>query len=210
MGLLDRLFGNAEPSRPAPTENRTPRGSADGQAVERYRYLLRTAPPDAIEQAHREAFAQLTPEQRTQVLQELSREVPAAERANVQADPNGLARLATRAEVRQPGTLERVFGGARFGGGGGPGMGLGGMVAGSLLSSIAGTFIGTAIAHQFLGGFGGDEPHGLTDDAHANADQDQDPGQDNDVQNDDYGGGDDLAGDDFGGDDFGGGGLDEV
>src|SRR5262245_51770544 len=115
MGLLDRLFGNAGTNQPAPVENRAPRGNADEQAIERYRYLLRTAPPDALEEAHREAFAQLTPEQRAQVLQELSQTVPAAERANARADdPNALARLATRAELRQPGTLERVFGGARF------------------------------------------------------------------------------------------------
>jgi hypothetical protein len=35
----------------------------DKQALERYRYMLRTAPPDAIERAHEEAFAELTPDQ---------------------------------------------------------------------------------------------------------------------------------------------------
>src|SRR3712207_7066023 len=46
--------------------------STDEQAVERYRYLLRTAPPGAIEQAHAEAFAQLTPAQRRLVLEGLN------------------------------------------------------------------------------------------------------------------------------------------
>ena len=32
----------------------------DEQAVERYRYMLRTAPPDTIEQAHEEAFSRLS------------------------------------------------------------------------------------------------------------------------------------------------------
>jgi hypothetical protein len=58
--------------------------------------------------------------------------------------------MATRAEMRQPGFMERTFGGGGFGGGG-----FGSMLAGSLLGSIAGNFIGTAIAHQFLGGFDG-------------------------------------------------------
>lgn len=114
--------------------------------LERYRYLLRTAPPDAIEQAHAEAFAQLTPELRAQALRNLSEEIPPAERAagSGHDDPKSLARLATRAEVRQPGTLERAFGGR----------GMGAMTGGGLLSSVAGAFIGSAIAHQLFGGFG--------------------------------------------------------
>jgi hypothetical protein len=210
MGILDKLLGRDEPARAA--EPQAPRGNADEQAIERYRYLLQTAPPGAIEQAHQEAFAQLTPEQRTQVLSELSRVVPAAERANAQPEPQALARLATRAELREPGTLQRVFGGARFGGAPGMGgMGMGGSFAGTLLSSIAGTFIGTAIAHQFLDGFDGhgdggnddNEAHGLhgQDDSKDESDsQDQDQHEEH-ASNDDFAD-DDLGGDDFGGDDF--------
>ena len=82
----------------------------DEQAVARYRYLLRTAPPEQIEQAHAEAFAQLTPDQRQQVLAQLAAAVPAGERPRTD-DPETLARAATRAEMRQPGTLERALGG---------------------------------------------------------------------------------------------------
>ncbi|MBS1150491.1 MAG: hypothetical protein H6Q89_2189, partial [Myxococcaceae bacterium] len=57
------------------------------------------------------------------------------------SDPRALARAATRAELTRPGSLERTFAGA------------GGGFGGTLMSSIAGTFIGSAIAHQFLGGF---------------------------------------------------------
>ena len=42
--------------------------TTDEQAIARYRYRLKTAPPETIEQAHAEAFAQLTPEQRQQLL----------------------------------------------------------------------------------------------------------------------------------------------
>jgi hypothetical protein len=117
------------------------------ETLERYRYLLRTAPPDAIEHAHTEAFAQLTKEERAQVFWELGEELPLAERTvrpgPGQADPNSLARMATRAELRQPGALERVLGGR--------GMGMDG---GSLLSSVAGAVIGGAISHQLFAGLG--------------------------------------------------------
>lgn len=53
--------------------------SEDELAVERYRYLLRTAPPERIEDVHAEAFARLTPEQRRMVFDELSRTAPADE-----------------------------------------------------------------------------------------------------------------------------------
>src|SRR5215217_6253083 len=115
MGFLDRLLGR-EPARPAgpPSYGQDPYGqSSDGpsatrrpatqrtpdeRAIERYRYLLATAPPEAVEQAHAEAFAQLTPDQRRQVLQQLAQHVPAAERQG--DDPAVLARMAARTEMR--------------------------------------------------------------------------------------------------------------
>ena len=69
------------------------------QALERYRYLVRTAPPDAIEQAHEEAFAKLTPEQRRLALRDASAAVPEHERTGGD-DPRSLARMATRAETQ--------------------------------------------------------------------------------------------------------------
>ncbi len=107
MGVFDRIFGNP-PRQPAPTAS-----SDDEQAIARYRYMLKTAPPEAIEQAHTEAFARLTPEQRRMVLEQLRAATPETERTDstpVLADPKELARYATRAEIRQPGTLERTFG----------------------------------------------------------------------------------------------------
>src|SRR5215212_616639 len=128
MGFLDRLFGRGDdpaPQQPARPANQPAGQLTDEQAVARYRYMLQTAPPETIEQAHAEAFAQLTPEQRQMVLQEISQDLPESERAAVMrsgTDPRALARTATRAEMRQPGTLER-----RFGGMGAPGMGMGGI-----------------------------------------------------------------------------------
>ena len=209
MGLLDRLFGRRRhqqyppPAHRPATEaatgaHRARRGAAlpDQQAIERYRYLLRTAPPEQIEQAHAEAFEKLTVDQRQQVLAQLAAAVPAGERPRTD-DPATLARVATRAEVRQPGTLERALGGygpgygqaARrsgqggygqggygrggYGGGyGGPGMGS--MIGGSLLGTIGGLVIGTAVADALFdtgvgdgGLFGGGDEEACPEEARA-------------------------------------------
>jgi hypothetical protein len=230
----DRGQGYAGQEPPAGRGERLP----DDQAIARYRYLLRTAPPEKIEQAHAEAFAQLTVDQRQQVLAQLAAAVPAGERPRTD-DPETLARVATRAEMRQPGTLERALGGygPGYGGGGyGPGYGGGGygrggygpgyggpgmgsMIGGSLLGTIGGLVIGTAVADALFdtglgdGGLfgGGDEEayaEGYQDGAGADGgDYGGDPnadfagGADNGWDGGDFGGGD-FGGGDFGGGDF--------
>jgi hypothetical protein len=155
------LLGSDKPARQG--EAAQPE-SVDEQAISRYRYMLKTAPPETIEHAHAEAFAQLTPEQRRLVLQKLAESVPASERASAEqsgANPQALARMATRAEIRQPGAMERMFGQAG-------GVSLGGLMAGSLLSSIAGTVIGSMIAREFFAS----ESHGA-----AGLDDTREPGQ---------------------------------
>jgi hypothetical protein len=169
--------------------------SSDEQAVERYRYLLRTAPPETIEEAHAEAFARLTPEQRRMVLQELDSTLTPAERAAGAAydeDPRSLARLATRAEMRQPGTLERTWSGMPAG------MGMGGLMMGNFMSTIAGVIIGSAIADAFLGDAGYNEGSAEAADA---------PVDSSGAEGGDFAAGDSGFGDfgDFGGGDFGGG-----
>ena len=88
--------------------------SEDEQAVERYRYLLKTAPPERIEEVHAEAFERLTPEQRRMVYDEFTRTAPAGE-APRGDDPRSLAQAATRSEIRQPGFMERSLGGMNGG-----------------------------------------------------------------------------------------------
>lgn len=136
MSFFDRLFGAATPE---PEPRRAPVRSDDERAVERYRYLLQTAPPETIEQVHAEAFAKLSPEQRRLVFDELARTAPAGE-APADDQPATLARAATRSELRQPGTMERSLGGPSFGQ----------MVGASLLGTVAGYVIGSALASAFL------------------------------------------------------------
>jgi hypothetical protein len=196
MGFLDRLLGRStEPkSQPRPHASASspavPSELTDEQALERYRYLVRTAPPEAIEQAHEEAFAKLTPEQRRKALHDLSAAVPEHERAGGD-DPRSLARMATRAEMNRPGTVERAFGG-------GGGM-LGGM-GGPLLGSFAAAFAGSLVAQSLFSEFGGEEA-AAEDDGGAEGDAGDAGG---DTGGGDSGGGDFGSGD-FGGGDFGGG-----
>ena len=172
--------------------------SADERAVARYTYLLRTAPPERLEEVHAEAFAQLSPEQRQQVLGRLSQDLPPGE-APSSDDARDLARAATRAEMRRPGYMQSAFAG--------PGMGT--MMAGSMLGTIAGVVVGSAIADSMLGGFeGSEEAVGVGEAGAETGSVDDGSGFEGD-QGDaggDFGGdvGGDFAGGDFGGGDFGG------
>jgi hypothetical protein len=158
MSLLDRLFGRLRAaSAPRASHTRLPPrqagqtlgGESDAQALERYRYLMRTAPPEVLEQVHREAFSRLTPEQRRRALHELNASVPPSERIH-RDDPAALARMATRAELMRPGTVVSAFGGSGFGG-----VGLGGLLAGGLLTSFVGSAMGSMLAHQWMDGWHG-------------------------------------------------------
>jgi hypothetical protein len=183
MGFLDRLLGRSTGSESPPRQHASASSRAapgeltDEQALERYRYLVRTAPPDAIERAHEEAFARLTPEQRRLALRDLSAALPEHERTGGD-DPSSLARMATRAETSRPGTVERAFGGG------------GGMLGGTLLASFAAAFAGSLVAQSLFSELGGEE-----------AGAEADGGAEGDAG--DAGG--DAGGGDFGGGDIGGG-----
>lgn len=181
MGIFDR-FGRNDGARGRTYEGRPIEPSEDEQALARYRYMLRTAPPEAIEQAHAEAFEKLTPQQRRMLLEQLLAEAPESERRYAADDPQALARMATRAEVREPGVMERMFSRVPAAAPGSAGPGFGGIMASSLLGSVAGTVLGSVIAQSFLGHHGTDLGHhgqGLLDGDHANdAQQVSDAGAD--------------------------------
>lgn len=149
----DRLTGDERPQQ-AGTPSSAPRGSAAGahlpqsdrDALARYDYLLRTEPPERLEQVHQEAFARLTPEQRAVVLERLSTALPAGERPR-SADSAELARAATRGEAAQPGLMKRVLG---SGAGRGALAGVGLAAAGGLAVAIAGGAIASAAAGPIL------------------------------------------------------------
>ncbi|HEY0260667.1 MAG TPA: hypothetical protein VGC18_12545 [Lacisediminihabitans sp.] len=201
MGFLDRLLGRDEPQR----DEQRPRRDEDQLAVERYRYLLRTAPPETIEQVHTEAFSKLTPKQRDILFQQLTANAETPSERPADARPATLAQAATRAEIQQPGSLTRTLGGAGLGG-----PGLGGLFASSLLGSVAGYVIGSALVSAFMPmDNGGDAGTADGSDAGSDAgDQDGSGADTVDASADgaDYGAADYDGGSDFGGSDFGGGG----
>ena len=198
MGFLDRLLGREEPQPErqyappqAPRSAAAPQRTDDEMAVERYQYLLRTAPPETIEQVHTEAFAKLTPEQRDLLFRQFSENVNPSERP-ANAEPATLAQAATRAELQQPGTLARTFGNQGQGG-----MSFGGMVGSSMLGTIAGYVIGSAIVSAFM-------PMDAGADAGSGSGGDGADASGADASAGDSGGGDFGGGGGFG--DFGGGG----
>jgi hypothetical protein len=221
MSFLDRLFGaggQSPTNQPASFSRATttpssgpgsvaPARSADEIAVERYRYLLRTAPPETIEQVHRDAFSKLTPQQRDIMFEQLTANSPRGEQP-VSNDPASLATAATRSELRSPGTMERsLSGGAQANGQanaqGGQGMGFGGTFGSSMLGTVAGYVVASSLMSMFLPGPDMATDAGASDAGADNgADQGADTGADTstDASADagaDFGGGD--AGGDFGG-----------
>ncbi|KRB48273.1 hypothetical protein [Terrabacter sp. Root181] len=211
MGFLDKLLGRepmqqqrpqqAQPPTGQPYAVAAPRGGAsseDERAIARYKYLLRTAPPEDIERVHTEAFAKLSPEQRQMVLQRLNEDLPEGERPRSD-QPADLARSATRAEMSRPGYLQGAFGGGRGGG-----MGMGGMIAGSMLGTIAGVVVGSALADMMLGGYDSSPEAQEAGDATADAGDTGDTGDAGGDAGDGAGDTGDAGGSDFG--DFGGGG----
>ncbi|KIU03842.1 hypothetical protein [Frigoribacterium sp. MEB024] len=153
-----------------------PQGSAaDRAALAKYDYLLQTAPPQQLEQVHRDAFERLTPEQRQQVLARLSAEVPQGERP-ASSSPADLARAATRGETAHPGLMKRVLGstGGKVAAGAAVGAGVAGVaglavaVAGAAaVSSVALPLLSDAVTSgidfdQLTNGFGFEGLDGLT------------------------------------------------
>jgi hypothetical protein len=153
MGFLDRLFRAEEASEPAPREQAP---TDDVRAIERYRYLLRTAPPETIEAVHREAFGKLTDEQRAVIYEELSKGAGTGERP-LSSEPATLARAAIRAETRRPGTLDSALSNPAY-----RGPEFGGMIANSLIGTVADHVVGSALVSAFLPWDGGADA-GVTD-----------------------------------------------
>lgn len=79
-------------------------GAAEDQAVRQYRFLLRTAPQDALEAAHVDALSAIGPALRESVLATVRSELMAG--AHLSADDiRPLAHLITLGERRRPGSM---------------------------------------------------------------------------------------------------------
>ena len=86
------------------TKQPPPSDRLEDQAVRQYRYLLRTAPQDALEAAHVDALSTIGPGHRETVLRTVQTELVAGAQLEVD-DVRPLARLVTLGERRSPGVL---------------------------------------------------------------------------------------------------------
>jgi hypothetical protein len=135
MGLLDRLFRGR---RTPPAGDARP--ITGPEAVARWRYLLVTAPPEALTTAHADGLAGLGGDIRTEVLQRLRSALSALEPgAVVPAEGAVLVRAAARAERRSPGFLERALSADSRGE--------------RALTGLATAVVASAVAAPFLRGF---------------------------------------------------------
>lgn len=130
-------------SRTAPAAS-----DADRAAIARYDYLLQTADPQRVEQIHREAFARLTPEQRTLVEARMRQELEPGERPR-SSSPDDLARAAGRAEAMNPGRMRGLLSRVRGAGAGGAAVAAGGAAVG-LLGAVAGGAVVSSVAGPLL------------------------------------------------------------
>jgi hypothetical protein len=140
MGLIDRLLRG----RRTPDEKNTRPLSAE-EAVARWRYLVGTAPPEAVSEAHGRALETLGEVPRAEVLQRLRSGLSALEPgAVVPVEPAVLIRAAARAERRVPGFLERALAADARGRQG--------------LATLAAAVVVSRAAAPFLRGFEAGEP----------------------------------------------------
>ncbi|MCT9621597.1 cation-transporting ATPase [Curtobacterium sp. C2H10] len=154
-------YGQQHPYGQAPGQQQhgqRQHGSADSDqvAIAKYDYLLRTAPPEQLEQVHHDAFARLTPAQRQQIRNRLNSELPPHEHLRDDS-AGGMARAMTRGEVARPGLVRRVLGGGGSAGrgrggafAGGAAVGAGAMALGGLGAAVAGGAVLSAAAGPVL------------------------------------------------------------
>ncbi|MEO6533887.1 MAG: hypothetical protein ABIO06_09990 [Pseudolysinimonas sp.] len=126
MGVLTRLFHAGYES-------------TGDLMLRRYRHLLGTAPIESIEQAHAEAFGDLHEPLRSAIYEELSRGSGTGERP-LSSEPATLARSASRAERRVPGSIESTLRAADDRGGFG----------GSLLEPVVSQVASSPLVSAFL------------------------------------------------------------
>ncbi len=112
MSIRDRL---ARMTRKAATEESSrksvnPPDASNDEAWElaRYKFLLRVAQPEVVEQVHREAFAALMLEERERLFQRLRHDVSEPQRPE-SSDPAELARAAVAAHQGDHGYLVRLL-----------------------------------------------------------------------------------------------------
>ena len=127
--------------------------SDDAGALDRSEQMLRSAPPQTVEQVHVAAFERLTPAEREAAFERLSAGAGGAPDAERPADPSpaALGRAAARLEGRRRGALAQVLGTDA------PGAALSSAVSAAILATVAG-YAASSAAWEAWGAEGDEEP----------------------------------------------------
>ena len=157
-----------------------PQAVTDQEAATRYQQVAPQLPPDVYQQSAQDVFAQLTPEQRMQLGQQLIQQArqqgqsfPDVNGDGIDdrlQDPNFLAQKTTQVHQQQPGLLGQLLGGGLAGGAGGGhaagggalaggggtaggvGSGMGGMLSSPLAKGVLGGIAGAGLMRMLGGG----------------------------------------------------------
>src|SRR5215210_6396647 len=149
-----------------------PQAVTDAEAAARYERVAPQLPPDVYRQSAQDVFAQLTPEQRMQLGQQLiqsarqgGQDFPDVNGDGIDdrlQDPDFLAQKATQVHQQQPGLLGGLLGsgaGGALGGGAGrapgagtAGGGVGGMLGSPMAKGILGGIAGAGLMRMLGGG----------------------------------------------------------
>jgi hypothetical protein len=174
-GPRNNLFGGPQQQDHQDYLNRFrqgPQAVTEGEAAARYEQVAPQLPPDVYRQSAQDVFAQLTPEQRMQLGQQL---IQSARRGGQSfpdvngdgiddrlQDPDFLAQKATQVQQQQPGLLGGLLGGGAggaLGGGAGrapgagtAGGGVGGMLGSPMAKGILGGIAGAGLMRMLGGG----------------------------------------------------------
>src|ERR687897_1729104 len=149
-----------------------PQAVTDAEAASRYEQVAPQLPPDVYQQSAQDVFAQLTPQQRMQLGQQLiqsarqgGQDFPDVNGDGIDdrlQDPDFLAQKATQVHQQQPGLLGGLLGGGSGGaaggalGGGGAGRVPGGGAGGAATrGGGVGGMLGSPMAKGILGGIAG-------------------------------------------------------
>ncbi len=123
MDVMQKIFGGGDPDDHQAHYQRYQTGYAnnryddldDHDVYERYQRTVQHAPPDVVEEAHIEAFQQLPPDQRMQILRQFQQanndpRQPFNYNGGFNDDPREMARMARMASQQQPDLLQSVMG----------------------------------------------------------------------------------------------------
>jgi hypothetical protein len=172
MDFARKLFGGSEQEHKDFVDRyqQGPRAISDEEAAARYQQVAPNLPPDVYQQSAQDVFAQMSPEQRVQLGQQLIQSArqqghsfPDVNQDGIDdrlQDPEYLARTTTQLHQQQPGLLNQVLGSL---GGGHAGVGHTGGGGGMLSSPLAKGVLGGIAAYgvsRMLGGGHHSSGHG--------------------------------------------------